>query len=82
MRWEYMVTENDERLSELGNAGWELVSAIQQKTGIKLYFKKPVQSFRDRITDDQRKSVYKDFNLEETDEKGRNSTSGNISIDC
>ncbi|PXY55387.1 hypothetical protein [Virgibacillus profundi] len=82
MKWEYMITENDERLSELGSAGWELVSAIKQKTGIKLYLKKPVQSFRDRITVDQRKEVYKDFNMEEADEKGRNSTSGNITIDC
>ena len=53
-RWEYLVisvriswTGNipDERiqsgLTEQGNLGWELVSAVSHSTGIKLLFKKP-----------------------------------------
>jgi hypothetical protein len=53
-RWKYLVVTvkigwtgsiPDERvqseLTEQGNLGWELVSAVAHSTGIKLLFKKP-----------------------------------------
>lgn len=65
MNWEYMVVEDDSNISELGEKGWELVTVLQQKDGLKLYFKRPEQSLRDRITNEQRETVYKSL-LEES----------------
>ncbi|WP_257348901.1 hypothetical protein [Pseudalkalibacillus decolorationis] len=61
MKWEYMITVDDGEISELGIQGWELVSVVQQNNEVKLYFKRPIQSFRDRITCEQRDAVYRDL---------------------
>lgn len=54
-----MITDDNEDMSDIGNRGWELVSVVKQTNKVKLYFKRPVKSLRDRITSEQRKAVYK-----------------------
>jgi hypothetical protein len=58
MKWEYLITENDDHLDELGQKGWELVTVIQQQSQLKFYFNKPVGNLKERITDEQRHEVY------------------------
>lgn len=62
MKWEYFVADNDERLSELGEQGWELVTAIPYRDQFKFYFKKPQQTLKERITENQRDEVYRQLN--------------------
>jgi hypothetical protein len=55
-KWEYlMIAEQDAGdLNELGEQGWELVSVSNGQ----FYFKRPVVSFRERVTLDQKRDLY------------------------
>ena len=57
--WEYLVLPESERgqLGELGLVGWELVAIGGNERERLLYLKRPQQSFRERVTLDQR-AVY------------------------
>lgn len=55
--WEYLVTEDTERLYEYGDQGWELVAVVVVDGQEKLYFKKPALSLREQLTLDQRSAV-------------------------
>jgi hypothetical protein len=58
--WEYLTVPETERfrLPQLGAEGWELV-AIGGDAGERLlYFKRPVQSLRERATTEQRNRYY------------------------
>lgn len=57
MKWEYIITESETDLSDLGKRGWELVTAIQHQEYIKFYLKRPVQTFTERVTDEQKVAV-------------------------
>lgn len=58
MKWDYLVTESKDCLCELGEQGWELVTVIPEKARSIFYFKKPRQSLKERITEEQRIQVY------------------------
>ena len=66
LRWEYLTipeTERD-RLRELGAEGWELVAAGAGSGEPALYLKRPAPSFRERVTLDQRREVYRSRGLD------------------
>jgi hypothetical protein len=54
--WEYLTIAVEEGgdLNALGRDGWELVGVDNGK----LYFKRPVVSFRERVTLDQKRHYY------------------------
>ncbi len=55
-RWDYQIEPDLTRLSRLAEAGWEL-SMIDE--GEKQYiFRRPVRSFVERVTLEQRRSYY------------------------
>jgi len=54
MRWEYLVTGEDEPLTSLGEAGWELVAVIIVAGMEKRYFKRPAPSLSEELTMSQR----------------------------
>ncbi|TDL64731.1 hypothetical protein E2R56_25530 [Rhodococcus qingshengii] len=67
MKWEYLFTNEKENISRLGGEGWELVTVIQHITGLTFYLKRPVRSFVDRLTLEQKEEVYKqNFRQEES----------------
>lgn len=55
-QWEYLVLmeRDDTDLNVLGAEGWELTGV----SGMKLYFKRPATSFRERVTLDQKRHYY------------------------
>lgn len=64
MKWQYLVTEEDQKLLELGQDGWELVTVLDRNGRNIFYFKKPALSLTERITDEQRCRVYQQLGLE------------------
>ncbi|MEH7011739.1 hypothetical protein V7087_13170 [Neobacillus niacini] len=67
MKWEYLFTNEEENISRLGGEGWELVTVIPHITGLTFYLKRPVRSFVDRLTREQKEEVYKqNFGQEES----------------
>ncbi|MFJ5759067.1 hypothetical protein ACIQAA_07975 [Neobacillus sp. NPDC093182] len=67
MKWEYLFTNEDKNISKLGEEGWELVTVIQHISGLTFYLKRPVRSFVDRLTQEQKEEVYKqNFGYEES----------------
>lgn len=54
--WEYEVLPEAERerLGELGRGGWELTGIGGEEGARLLYLKRPAQTFRERITLEQR----------------------------
>lgn len=56
--WEYVILVRGEasRLASLGREGWELVAVTDGPEGGELYLKRPLPSFREQITLDQRES--------------------------
>ena len=54
--WEYLTVPETERfrLPQLGAEGWELVAIGGDADERLLYFKRPVQSLRARVTTEQR----------------------------
>ena len=56
--WEYLILHRAEvgQLPQLGRLGWELISVTTEPDGGQLYFKRPLPSFREQITLDQRES--------------------------
>ena len=56
LKWEYVITEED-KLSEFGEKGWELVTVLQHKGKTKCYLKKAKKTFTERITDEQQATV-------------------------
>ncbi|MCC7023303.1 MAG: hypothetical protein IT338_10765 [Thermomicrobiales bacterium] len=64
--WEYLVIAESERerLGDLGRAGWELVAATGNGGDGRLYLKRPVIDFRQRVTLDQRAAFYRALGLE------------------
>lgn len=60
--WEYLILRELEadqaRLSALGQDGWELVNRGMQSEEPVLYFKRPLLTFRDVVTLDQRRAYY------------------------
>jgi hypothetical protein len=59
--WEYLTVAENEAgdLDALGGQGWELVDVSAGR----LYFKRPLPSFRERVTLDQKRHVYGQFGL-------------------
>jgi len=60
-RWEYHVEAQMllpvERLNELGAAGWELIAVEDDDDGASI-FRRPAQSFVERVTLEQRARYY------------------------
>jgi hypothetical protein len=58
-QWEYLTVAEQEAgdLNPLGAEGWELVGVNSGR----LYFKRPLPSFRERVTLDQKRHVYGQF---------------------
>ena len=58
--WEYLTVPETERfrLPQLGAEGWELVAIGGDADERLLYFKRPVQSLRERATTEQRNRYY------------------------
>jgi hypothetical protein len=58
--WEYLKTSGDGELEELGRRGWELVAVVPSESGggAALYFKRPGLSFREQVTEDQKRRYY------------------------
>ncbi|MFT4041295.1 MAG: hypothetical protein QM692_24145 [Thermomicrobiales bacterium] len=56
--WEYLILGRGEasRLTALGREGWELVAVTDGPEGGELFLKRPLPSFREQITLDQRES--------------------------
>jgi hypothetical protein len=67
-QWEYLVVaENEaEDLKALGEQGWELAGVSDGR----LYFKRPVASFRDRVTLDQKRHYYGQLGVPLSTEEG------------
>lgn len=65
-RWEYHVEPNPTlpaaRLNALGSAGWEL-AGIDDRDGTTYVFRRPVQSFVERVTLEQRARYYESLGL-------------------
>lgn len=66
MKWEYLISHNEDELNDLGNQGWELVAVILKQSKPQLFLKRPKPKLKERITSDQRESVYKNYGLEGT----------------
>ncbi len=60
LSWEYLTLPETERfrLPQLGAEGWELVAIGGGSDERLLYFKRPVQSLRARVTTEQRDRYY------------------------
>ncbi len=62
--WEYLTIRGNENLLQLGNQGWELVAVAEKAEGEPLlYFKRPLESFRDRWTREQKQRYYAKLGL-------------------
>lgn len=58
-QWEYLKVEGDHNLAQLGREGWELVAALPDPENQPVfYFKRPLESFRDRVTEEQKQRYY------------------------
>lgn len=66
-RWEYHVEPNPTipaaRLNDLGAAGWEL-AGIDDREGTAFIFRRPAQSFVERVTMEQRARVFESLDLD------------------
>ena len=63
--WEYHTSKNEGELSLLGRQGWELVAVLPGGVPAKVtgegptfYFKRPALSFREEVTQDQKRRYY------------------------
>ena len=67
--WEYLTVPETERcrLPQLGAEGWELVAIGGDSDERLLYFKRPVQSLRERATTEQRNRYYVSRGLDPED---------------
>ena len=69
--WEYLVTTH-ERFADLGRQGWELVAVVPTENGLPgCYLKRAATSFRDRVTEEQKRLYYATRGLVEPVEMGR-----------
>ncbi len=68
--WEYLtlIERDDTDLNALGAEGWELTGV----SGMKLYFKRPATSFRERVTLDQKRHYYGMLGVQLADQEGQN----------
>lgn len=66
MRWQYFISDDEQALPQLGRDGWELVTVLESEGRRRFYFKKPMISFTERVTEEQRQAVYQQLGLEET----------------
>lgn len=66
MKWQYFISEDEQALPQHGEAGWELVAVLERENRVVFYFKKPVPSLKERLTEEQRRAVYQQLALEET----------------
>ena len=64
-RWEYRVENNAsaEMLSGLGAEGWELIAIDESNSG-RFIFRRPAQSFVERVTLEQRARYYESLGLD------------------
>jgi hypothetical protein len=67
--WEYHVSMDlsEGSLNQLGTSGWELVS-VENGT---YYFKRPLPSFREQVTLDQKRRYYALWNVANSEEADR-----------
>jgi hypothetical protein len=67
-QWEYLSIAEQEAgdLNALGDQGWELVGVSDGR----LYFKRPIVSFRERVTLDQKQHYYAMLGVPLEAEKG------------
>ena len=75
-QWEYLdipVSRRD-RLDDLGREGWELIAIVGERGDEKLYLKRPLPSFRERVTLEQRASYYRARGLDPGPRAGRRSS--------
>jgi hypothetical protein len=65
--WEYLIIPDVDRgrLSELGRDGWELVAIGGNAPEALLYLKRPMRSFRERVTLDQRRAYFASLGLDD-----------------
>ncbi|GHH97832.1 hypothetical protein [Neobacillus kokaensis] len=59
MKWEYLFTNEEEKIPALGLEGWELVTVIQSDAGLRFYLKRPERNLVERLTQEQKGEVYK-----------------------
>ncbi|MNC15394.1 hypothetical protein D3C75_632100 [compost metagenome] len=64
-KWDYLVSHNQEEMSQLGQEGWELVSVVQAPGGeaSRFYYKRPAPTVSESITLEQRARVLKEGQL-------------------
>ncbi len=64
-RWEYRfeLAMQIEKLNALGADGWEL-AGVDERDRTKFIFKRPAQSFVERVTLEQRARYYESLDLE------------------
>ncbi len=68
---EYLVTSEDQ-LAELGRQGWELVAVLLTTNGsAQCYLKRSAISFRDRVTEEQKRRYYASRGLIPSEESAR-----------
>lgn len=65
MKWQYLVEEDETLLARLGEQGWELIAVLKEERRNRFYFKRPFPDVKARITEEQRRQVFKQFGLEE-----------------
>lgn len=63
MKWQYCIVDDEDRLNEMGQHGWELVAVVPHEGRLKFYLKKPEPTLKERVTGDQREEVYRRLNL-------------------
>jgi hypothetical protein len=58
--WEYHKASDDTQLNELGSEGWELVAVTSSgaEGAAVFYFKRPALTFREQVTEDQKRHYY------------------------
>ncbi len=62
--WEHLTVSGNENLAQLGQQGWELVAVLEKPGELPLfYFKRPAESFRDRVTREQKHRYYAKLGL-------------------
>jgi len=72
-QWEYLKTTSDDGLSRLGTEGWELVAVVNSGSDWKItfYFKRPAPSFRERVTEYQKRRYYGAMGVQGREESER-----------
>lgn len=63
--WDYHaeIEPDQERLDALGSEGWELIAVVQRHR-VRYVFRRPAQSFVERVTLEQRARYYESLGLD------------------